>query len=108
SDRAALEPLAPFRALGWPLAAHHLAQAAASPRSGDLILFGAYAEAGNLAFDFELGSHGGLHPDELDFFLLPPPRLALPLDGPAAGTVRAEQLHALLRARLTEPTAPAR
>jgi hypothetical protein len=103
ADRGALEQLAPFRALGWPLAAHHLGQAVASPRSGDLILYGAFAEAGNVAFDFELGSHGGLHPDELDCFLLRPPGLALPLDGPAAGTVRAEQLHALLRARLAEP-----
>ncbi len=99
ADRARLARLPPFRAVGVELLAGRLAEVAASPRSGDLVLFGAFARAGNVAFDFELGSHGGVHPDELDCFLIHPSDVAVPLDG----VVRAEELHRFFRARYVEP-----
>ncbi len=76
----------------------HLADAVASPRAGDLVLFGARAPAGNVAFDFEFGSHGGVHPDELDTFWIHPPEVPLPADG----EVRPEELYRFFRARYRE------
>jgi hypothetical protein len=83
-DQRALEPLEPFRRLGYELLATHLMDAAEGPRHGDLVLYGAFAEAGDVAFDFEFGSHGGIGPDELDQFICYPARIELPLDGAVA------------------------
>jgi hypothetical protein len=73
--------------------ARQLAHAAASARSGDLVLYGAFAELGNIAFDFEFGSHGGLHPDELDQFVVHPSAIEFPL----AGAVEPEDFHSFFR-----------
>ena len=61
-------------------------------RYGDLVLYGAFAEAGDIAFDFEFGSHGGIGADELDQFMLHPARVDVPAfhDG---GAVAAEQFY---------------
>jgi Type I phosphodiesterase / nucleotide pyrophosphatase len=94
-DRAALEPLEPFRRLGYELLHGHLAQAVRGRRSGDLVLYGAFAEAGEVSFDFEFGSHGGVGAEELDQFVIHPSRVTLPLEG----AVTAEQFYRFFRAR---------
>jgi hypothetical protein len=86
--------LPPFACDG-DLLAHHLTAAVTSPRAGDLVAFGAFAPAGNVAFDFEYGSHGGVHPDELDCFLLHPTSVPVP----AWRRVCADELHRFFRAR---------
>jgi hypothetical protein len=98
-DRRAIEPLAPCRALGYPLFHRHLTEAARSPRAGDLILYGAFAESGSISFDFEFGSHGGVAADELDQFILHPAEIDLPLDG----AVRAEDFYRFYGARYGAP-----
>jgi hypothetical protein len=95
SDRAALERLAPVRALGWELFAEHVGQAAAGSRTGDLVLYGAFTPHGDVAFDFEFGSHGGLSPEELDQFVMHPARIEFPL----SGAVRAEDFYRFFRRR---------
>ncbi len=92
-DRRALEELPPFRALGYELAATHLMHAADGMRYGDLVLYGAFAEAGDIAFDFEFGSHGGIGADELDQFMLHPARVAMPAEFHDGGAVAAEQFY---------------
>ena len=67
--------------------------AAEGARYGDLVLYGAFAEAGDIAFDFEFGSHGGIGPDELDQFLLAPARIPLPADLSDGEAVAAEQFY---------------
>ena len=62
----------------------------------------AFAPAGNVAFDFELGSHGGVHPDELDHFLLHPAAIEVPL----AEAVRSVDLHRFLVERYCKEPAP--
>ena len=52
-DRRALSKLEPFRRLGYELLATHLMHAAEGARYGDLVLYGAFAEAGDISFDFE-------------------------------------------------------
>ena len=47
-DRRALERLEPFRRLGYELLATHLLQAAEGRRYGDLVLYGAFAAAGDI------------------------------------------------------------
>jgi hypothetical protein len=94
-DRRRLESLEPFRVLGYDLLAAHLRAAASGRRSGDLVLYGAFAQAGSIAFDFEFGSHGGIGPEELDQFVLHPSQVAWPLDG----AVRAEDFHRFFRER---------
>jgi hypothetical protein len=88
-DRRALDQLPPFRQLGYDLLATHLLQAAEGERSGDLVLYGAFAEAGDIAFDFEFGSHGGIGPDELDQFMFHPAAIAVPF----GDEVEAEELY---------------
>jgi hypothetical protein len=88
-DRRALSELPPFRAIGYDVLATHLLHAAEGARHGDLVLYGAFAEAGDIAFDFEFGSHGGIGPDELDQFIAYPARVELPLHG----AVAAEQFY---------------
>jgi hypothetical protein len=92
-DRRALERLEPFRRLGYELLATHLMHAAEGARYGDLVLYGAFAEAGDVAFDFEFGSHGGIGPDELDQFILHPARIALPAGFHDGAAVAAEQFY---------------
>jgi hypothetical protein len=92
-DRRALEKLEPFRRLGYDLLATHLMHAAEGARYGDLVLYGAFAEAGNIAFDFEFGSHGGIGADELDQFFICPARVRLPADLEDGAAVAAEQFY---------------
>jgi len=92
-DRRALERLEPFRRLGYELAATHLMHAAEGHRYGDLVLYGAFAAAGDIAFDFEFGSHGGIAPDELDQFVLHPAHIALPAELHDGALVAAEQFY---------------
>lgn len=101
-DRRRLAPLPPFRRVGYDLLAAHLLQAAEGDRYGDLVLYGAFAEAGDVAFDFEFGSHGGVGPDELDQFLIAPAEVVLP---PAlrTGQVTAEQFYRFFSARYGDP-----
>jgi len=75
ADRRRVSSLPPFRALGYPVLARQLEAAARGERSGDLVLYGAFAEAGSVSFDFEFGSHGGIGPEELDQFVLRPPEV---------------------------------
>ena len=102
SDRKKLASLEPFRRAGFEVLSQQLAAAVGSERSGDLVLYGAFAPAGNIAFDFELGSHGGVHPDELDHFLLHPSSVEVPLEGP----VRADELHRFFVSRYRMPARP--
>jgi hypothetical protein len=92
-DRRALSKLEPFRRLGYDLIATHLMLAAEGKRYGDLVLYGAYAEAGDIAFDFEFGSHGGIGADELDQFMLHPSRVTMPAAFHDGGAVAAEQFY---------------
>jgi hypothetical protein len=95
SDRHALEPLEPFRAVGYDLLRLHLEQAALGHRSGDLVLYGAFCEAGNVSFDFEFGSHGGVAPEELDQFAIHPAQVDFPL----TGAVPAEAFYRFFHSR---------
>jgi hypothetical protein len=94
-DRRALEGLEPFRRLGYDVLRVHLRDAARGQRSGDLVLYGAFAEVGNVAFDFEFGSHGGVAPDELDQFVVYPAHVDFPLEG----LVAAEDFYQFFRRR---------
>jgi Type I phosphodiesterase / nucleotide pyrophosphatase len=94
-DRRALERLEPFQRIGYELLAQHLRDAARSGRSGDLILYGAFSHVGDVTFDFEFGSHGGVGPEELDLFMLYPEHVDFPL----RGAITAEALYRFFRAR---------
>jgi hypothetical protein len=96
ADRAAVEPLEPFRRVGYALLRRHLEEAARGKRSGDLVLYGAFAAVGDVAFDFEFGSHGGVAPDELDLFVVHPSEIDFPLEG----AVEAEAFYRFFRGRL--------
>jgi hypothetical protein len=102
ADRRALEALEPFRVLGYELLAGHLHEAASGRRSGDLVLYGAFSEVGDVSFDFEFGSHGGLSPEELDQFVLHPAAVELPLHG----AVRAEDFYRIFRERFLDTAKP--
>jgi hypothetical protein len=93
-EARALEVLEPAQRVGPRLFRQHLLEAARGARAGDLVLFGAFAEAGTVAFDFEFGSHGGVGPEELDQFVLYPSHVELPL----TGAVTAEEFHRFFRA----------
>jgi hypothetical protein len=97
--RRALEGLEPFRRIGYDLLATHLMHAAEGSRYGDLVLYGAFAEGGDVAFDFEFGSHGGIGADELDQFMLHPAGVALPAEFHDGGAVAAEQFYRFFAAR---------
>jgi hypothetical protein len=92
-DKVGLESIEPGRRLGHDLLARHLREAANGRRSGDLVLYGAFAEAGSIAFDFEFGSHGGIGPEELDQFVAHPAGVDWPLDG----ATTAEEFHDFFR-----------
>jgi hypothetical protein len=73
-----LAELEPFRTIGTRTLTGLLRHWLSVETSGDLVLFGAFARAGAVTFDPELGSHGGVHPDELNVFVLHPDDLPLP------------------------------
>ena len=104
-DRRALEALEPFRRLGYDVLATHLMHAADGARYGDLVLYGAFAEAGEIAFDFEFGSHGGIGADELDQFFCSPAGVRLPPELDEGAAVAAEQLYRFFHARYGNPSA---
>jgi hypothetical protein len=77
-DPAALAELFPFRQVGAETLAGLIRRVIAVETAGDLVLYGAFAAGGAVSFEPELGSHGGVHPDELDLFVAPPAELPLP------------------------------
>lgn len=107
TDTARLQSLLPFRMLGVDLLRSHLEYELACHRSAaDLTLYGAFAPAGNVAFDFELGSHGGIHPEELDQFLLSPAQVVTRLESwRRTGAIRAEAFHRFFRRRAEDMAA---
>jgi hypothetical protein len=104
-DRDALARLAPFRAVGVELLQRLIRFVVQAPSAGDLVLYGAFAPAGSVAFDRERGSHGGVHPDELDLFALLPPDLSL--EAAADGGFDPATLHDALRQRYASATSSA-
>lgn len=100
-DRAALAEMAPFRAVGVDELRRLIQRVAGVATAGDLICYGAFAPAGSVSFDPELGSHGGIHPEELDMFVVQPDGMRLP-DG---AELDPAELNAILRDRyaLAEP-----
>jgi hypothetical protein len=97
-DKLQLRELEPFRVLGYDVLAAHLANAASGARRGDLVLYGNFAEVGNIAFDFEFGSHGGIGADELDQFFIAPAGVELS-DELRAPAVPAEAFYRFFAAR---------
>jgi hypothetical protein len=95
----AVADLAPFREVGVELLSGLIRHMLAAPSGGDLVLYGAFAPAGAVSFESELGSHGGVHPDELSMFVLGPAHLALP-DG---GDLHPAELGRQLRIRYAAP-----
>jgi hypothetical protein len=106
-DRRGLSELEPFRVLGYELLAAHLRHATEGERRGDLVIYGAFAPAGNIAFDFEFGSHGGVGPDELDQFMIAPAGVALPAEL-RASAVPAEAFYGFFAARYGDARRAAR
>jgi hypothetical protein len=96
-DEAALRALPPFRDVGPALLAGILRRVIASATAGDLVLYGAFARAGAVTFDPEWGSHGGVHPEELDLFVVPPDGMDLP----PTKSLDPADLHVMLRSRFT-------
>jgi hypothetical protein len=94
-DEDALAMLPPFRQTGVSALAAVIRRVVAASTAGDLVLYGAFAAAGPVSFEPELGSHGGIHPDELDLFVLEPAGFDLP----AGLTLDPADLGAALRAR---------
>jgi hypothetical protein len=94
-DREALSALEPFRRLGVDLLQRLLGEAARGRRHGDLVIYGAFAEAGEIAFDFEFGSHGGVGVEELEQFVVHPASVELPF----AAAEPAEAFHRFFAAR---------
>jgi Type I phosphodiesterase / nucleotide pyrophosphatase len=103
-DRRRVAALPPFRALGYEVLRRHLEAAARGERSGDLVLYGAFAAAGSVSFDFEFGSHGGIGPEELDQFVLHPPSVKWRVPHLLA----ARDLYRFFRARYGEPPSGSR
>jgi hypothetical protein len=95
ADRRRVSSLPPFRELGYDVLVRHLEEAARGARSGDLVLYGAFAEGGSVSFDFEFGSHGGIGPEELDQFMMHPPHVRWPL----GRFLAARDLYRFFRAR---------
>ena len=58
----------------------YLQQMVATPASGDLIVFGAGAPGGDVAYSWEFGSHGGVGLGDVETFLIHP--WFVTLDGP--------------------------
>jgi hypothetical protein len=106
-DKKELAELEPFRVLGYDVLAAHLGNAAVGARRGDLVLYGAFTEAGNIAFDFEFGSHGGIGADELDQFFIAPAGVELS-DELRATAVPAEAFYRFFAGRYIGAAATAR
>jgi hypothetical protein len=104
-ERHALAALEPFRRLGYELLATHLMHAAEGARYGDIVLWGAFAPAGDVSFDFEFGSHGGVGPEELDQFMMSPAGVALPDELAEGSAVAAEQFYRFFAERYGEKEA---
>ena len=81
SDRPALAGLEPFQVVGTAALSRVIHAVIDVGTSGDLVVYGAFAGAGNVTFDPELGSHGGIHPDELEAFVVEPDGETLLADG---------------------------
>ncbi len=82
---------------GHPLAAQYAKDLLANQSAGDLVLVGAGAPCGqNVAYPWELGSHGGLTADELDTFVVHPAELG---EGAFAHVQRPAELHAFFEER---------
>jgi hypothetical protein len=94
-DEQALRALTPFRDVGIEILAGVLRRIVGAEGAGDLVVFGAFARAGAIAFDPEWGSHGGIHPDELDLFVIPPDGILLP----KRNSLDPAELGAILRGR---------
>jgi hypothetical protein len=92
-DRQGLAKIPAFHRAGYKLVAPHLAEAASGPRHGDLVLYGAGAPAGDVAFDFEFGSHGGIGAEELEQFICRPVDVELPPAFSDGGAVAAEEFY---------------
>jgi hypothetical protein len=50
----------------------YLAEMAAMPSAGDLVVFGAGATGGDVAYAWEFGSHGGVGNGDVDIFFIRP------------------------------------
>jgi hypothetical protein len=90
-----LGQLPPARELGEHRLRRLVEQTAFGASSGDLVVYGAFARAGNVSFAYEQGSHGGIAPDELSLILVHPPGVHLPL----GEVVVAAELHRFFRQR---------
>ncbi|MBI4511253.1 MAG: alkaline phosphatase family protein [Deltaproteobacteria bacterium] len=92
SDRDSLACLPPCQETDPDLLRLVISRVVSSQSAGDLVVYGAFAQAGAVTFDEELGSHGGVHPDELDVFVIQPDGLPLP-----GGALDPALLSAVLR-----------
>jgi hypothetical protein len=82
---------------GHPLAAQYAKDLLANRSAGDLVLAAAGAPCGqNVAYPWELGSHGGLSADELDTFVVHPASLGADA---FAHVQRPAELHAFFEER---------
>ena len=61
-------------------------------------MYGAFTPHGDIAFDFEFGSHGGISAEELDQFVIHPSHVQFPL----RGAVRAEDFYRFFRQRYVD------
>ena len=99
-DRRALERLEPFRRLGYELLRH--APHARGRRARATAIWCSTARSprrGDIAFDFEFGSHGGIGPDELDQFMLHPAERRPARRFHDGGAVAAEQFYRFFAGR---------
>ena len=89
SDRQVLEPLKPFRAVGYDLLRLHLEQAALGHRWGDLVLYGVFCEAGKRSIRLRVRLARRVAPRELDQFADPSRAGRLPAHrrGPGRGVL---------------------
>ncbi|RII12387.1 Type I phosphodiesterase / nucleotide pyrophosphatase [Streptomyces sp. YIM 130001] len=100
---AAPGPLAPF----GPGAAASVLRTHRFPHVADIMVNSAYdpADGEVLAFEEQIGSHGGLGGEQSRAFLLAPPGLSEPVPG-GGELVGAEQVHGVLRRWLREGAGP--
>jgi len=90
-----LSRLPPARALGARRLRRLIEGTAFGPSSGDVVVYGAFARAGNVSFAYEQGSHGGVAPDELSLILIHPAGIEPPL----RDDVIASDLHRFFKGR---------
>lgn len=70
AEKGSLEGVLPY---DGEVLRSYLADMAALPSSGDLIVFGAGAEGGDVAYAWEFGSHGGVGVGDVETFVIHPP-----------------------------------